>query len=353
MCFDEGILMAYVEGEMTPHEQQRVAEHLNSCPRCRRTVAELRTLTELVDRGLTAYSAGVAAVKPDQQAAWVDLYKHLAQAKPSWFQRPWVSIMAMAAAVCLIFGIGFGLQKMDTTHNTPPLIADEAGEADLPLGSSTAPSAPTGNSCEGDSKETKIAASVSPDITAGAVTSPSETHEVSADDSAATSVRIGTPTTPDTTLKQATRGSDGHTVKMNVLTLPALTIYAASSGKFVKDGEGVRLLTDKELEQVISWLASARQETPSDEPPPTEELRIDLNNGGQISIGLPENQTVLVAGLHGPGTVRLISPELATFLTLFACDSHVVNTDELDTQPTPQVLASDAQDTLSPEKPLN
>lgn len=70
MCFDEGTLCAYLDGEMPIEDAHRITAHLAECPHCRQVVARLQANKTLVN-GLLDGSMAAAGARPDDLlSAW-------------------------------------------------------------------------------------------------------------------------------------------------------------------------------------------------------------------------------------------------------------------------------------------
>lgn len=92
---DEGTLHAYLDGELTPVEQEKVDTHLKGCPACQARLAEERALIERASRLLGAAAPPERGVPPFQE---------LRQPQLVWrLRRP----LAWAATVVLAIGLGW------------------------------------------------------------------------------------------------------------------------------------------------------------------------------------------------------------------------------------------------------
>lgn len=323
MCHNRGTLMAYVDGELPPADALEVADHLRACSRCREEEAELRALAGMVDRHLAAYAAALNADGFDVLAAWERMRARVHQApRPHWFHRPWISIVAMAAVICLVFGIGTGLRQFGPGHRLPPLASSESAPDQGVAGPrmETAPAETTDargkldhpeSEVPGQRQEFYLMAEESPRAADSQVSAPAP-RGVQREAVPEASAKALSPPEGVRQPARAGNGQDGDMVR--AFSVPVLTRDLVLGAKFGKDEEGVRPITLEEIDQVVQWLTTARRESYSEEPPPLEELRIDLKDGRQIAIGAPRGETVLVSGLYGPGCLRLTSPELVAFL---------------------------------------
>ncbi|MDA8234641.1 MAG: zf-HC2 domain-containing protein [Clostridia bacterium] len=56
MCYDEGMLLAYLDGEVEPKEEEAIKGHLVTCPKCRQTLAELKQNRAFTNDRLALYA---------------------------------------------------------------------------------------------------------------------------------------------------------------------------------------------------------------------------------------------------------------------------------------------------------
>ncbi|HET7249292.1 MAG TPA: anti-sigma factor, partial [Gemmatimonadales bacterium] len=92
---DEGTLHAYLDGELTPVERERVDTHLKGCPACQARLAEERAIIERSSRLLGMASPPERAIPPLGQ---------LRQPRLTWrLRRP----LAWAATLILAVGLGW------------------------------------------------------------------------------------------------------------------------------------------------------------------------------------------------------------------------------------------------------
>lgn len=64
MCFDEGTLQAYLDGEVTKDEKQHMENHLAGCSRCQALLKELADNSAFVDLHLTTYKKHLDRLEP-------------------------------------------------------------------------------------------------------------------------------------------------------------------------------------------------------------------------------------------------------------------------------------------------
>ncbi|KLU58649.1 hypothetical protein CEB3_c46650 [Peptococcaceae bacterium CEB3] len=111
MCYDQGTLTAYLDGELTNPARQEVEEHVKSCPSCRGRIEQLTRDRNFASAKTEAY---LDAVTVDTDAAWVELDQGLFP-NPSNFRREkgvifmltkYRKVVAAGAAVAVL---GFGL----------------------------------------------------------------------------------------------------------------------------------------------------------------------------------------------------------------------------------------------------
>jgi len=325
--------MAYVDGELPAAEATAVTDHLRTCSRCSEEEAELRALAGAVDRQLAAYAEVLTADGVDVSAAWTRLQARLrATPRPHWFHQPWISIVAMAAVVCLVFGIGTGLRQFGSVPQLPPLASslpvyeqktaaphEEVQPEETDARERLAPLAENESSGRREAAFNLMAepsaSTADSDLMLAAV------PEIRAADDAATSDPAPDPALASPSGRSARAGHSQGGGSVHALSTPVLTPDLVSGAKFGKDAEGIRPLPPEEIDRIIVWRTTAPFEPSAEEQPPPDGLRIDLKDGRQIAVGSPRAETVLVSGLYGPGCIRLTSPELAAFLA--ALDGEV------------------------------
>ncbi len=109
---DEGTLHAYLDGELTPVERERVDTHLKGCPACQARLAEERALIERASRLL-----GMAA--PPERAQ-----PPLHQLRPPRFDWRLRRPLAWAATVILAVGVGWFANAMVQKRAAPQRAAE-------------------------------------------------------------------------------------------------------------------------------------------------------------------------------------------------------------------------------------
>ena len=92
----KGLMMGYLDNELTEQEKKMFTEHLDQCPDCKKELAEFKELKQLADE--------VALTEPTDelwQQYWKNIYNR--------FERTlgWI-LMSVAAIILLIYG-GFKL----------------------------------------------------------------------------------------------------------------------------------------------------------------------------------------------------------------------------------------------------
>ncbi|MHB8172358.1 MAG: anti-sigma factor family protein [Thermincolia bacterium] len=60
MCYDEGVLLAYLDGEVESNEGKVIKGHLATCPKCRQTLAELDQNRAFTNNRLALYIRAVS-----------------------------------------------------------------------------------------------------------------------------------------------------------------------------------------------------------------------------------------------------------------------------------------------------
>lgn len=102
MCYDEGQLMAYVDGEASPSERERIAAHVSACEECAAAVSRLEA-----DR-----AASASALESLEPAATVVSLPAAASASrrsvPPRRRIGWGQIAAAAAVVLVVGSLAFG-----------------------------------------------------------------------------------------------------------------------------------------------------------------------------------------------------------------------------------------------------
>jgi len=106
---DEGLLHAYLDGELTPVERARVDEHLAGCLACRTRLDEER---QLIERASTLLGLATPSDRPSPPLS------ALARPRPRRF---WHVRMPLAWAATVILAIGLGWKLADTNWGTPPI----------------------------------------------------------------------------------------------------------------------------------------------------------------------------------------------------------------------------------------
>jgi hypothetical protein len=69
MCYEKGVLQAYLDGELTEPAMERVREHAAECGRCNAILQELRENAAFVDMSVGAYMETISP-GPDTRDAW-------------------------------------------------------------------------------------------------------------------------------------------------------------------------------------------------------------------------------------------------------------------------------------------
>lgn len=106
-CFDEGRLLAYLDGQLSPRESREVGAHLAACPRCREVLAGLAAAREEVGRLLSPYHSAALNLPVPRPPAWPRAAyagaPKTGKGVVSWMRRysKWI---AAAAAVAIFFG---------------------------------------------------------------------------------------------------------------------------------------------------------------------------------------------------------------------------------------------------------
>lgn len=122
---DDGTLHAYLDGELSPVERERLDRHLADCAACRARLDEERALIERAD-------ALLALAAPPERAA--PPLSELRKPRPMWVVR---YPLAWAATIVLAFGVGWYLHGLPSPEAEPAVAlvprapAITAGRADV------------------------------------------------------------------------------------------------------------------------------------------------------------------------------------------------------------------------------
>lgn len=100
---DEGLLEAYLDGELEEQERRRIEQHLESCIECRELLVEVTTLSRRVSALLAELEPG-----PVDPPPWGELEERAAVPETLGKTRPWLRPgLAWAASLLLAFSIGW------------------------------------------------------------------------------------------------------------------------------------------------------------------------------------------------------------------------------------------------------
>lgn len=127
---DEGLLHAYLDGELTPVERARVDEHLAACPACRTRRDEEQALIERAAK-LLGLATPSDRLSPPLSA--------LARPRPWWHIRLPV---AWAATVILAIGLGWTLATQVSPRRAPETLGGPIGLRQAPQEQQQTPAAP-------------------------------------------------------------------------------------------------------------------------------------------------------------------------------------------------------------------
>lgn len=112
MCYSEGALQAFLDGEMEESERRQVEEHLRSCEACRQLLARLSKGQDLVDRTVGTYLANQHLTAAQVEMGWNRLQDKLRPAKrESWYvmaRKHRLALAGIAAVLTLAIGLSFG-----------------------------------------------------------------------------------------------------------------------------------------------------------------------------------------------------------------------------------------------------
>jgi hypothetical protein len=137
---DEGTIHAWLDGELSADEAEKIAAHANECRECGALVAEARGLIAASTRILTALDDVPAGVVPSGSSV---PEKPVAAGGPA-FRRPWYSRTDLRAAAALLFVAGASLVavragRKSESANGVAMIATSAARSESPLQDSGVP----------------------------------------------------------------------------------------------------------------------------------------------------------------------------------------------------------------------
>jgi len=97
MCFDEGILQSYLDGEIDESLKEQIKKHLDTCEKCSAKLNELKNLNSFLDNALKTSSI-------DLNEAWENLNKKINKKERGVFNmfRKYKKYIAAAAAAAVI-----------------------------------------------------------------------------------------------------------------------------------------------------------------------------------------------------------------------------------------------------------
>lgn len=107
MCYEEDILSAYVDGELSSEREVQVKEHLASCGRCRRIVDTYRMLGEFLSQSEETLEPSFAR---SQERVWERIQARVGAEdrrapEPFWKKRIQIPVPLVAAAGFLFLGL--------------------------------------------------------------------------------------------------------------------------------------------------------------------------------------------------------------------------------------------------------
>ena len=117
VCYDEGILEAYLDQELADNISKNIEEHLKLCPECRSLLAQLAEERTFSDSQTGAY---FAALQGDQAKAWSSLEEFLPQEKNKEQTRGVIYMASKyrkavaAGAAILVIGVGLTFAPVRT-----------------------------------------------------------------------------------------------------------------------------------------------------------------------------------------------------------------------------------------------
>jgi len=141
MCYSEGTLQAFLDGEMDRSQRREVEEHLKSCPECAELLERLRAAERFSGRVLGTYLEDSRQDAQESGEAWDRLQARLRPfRREAWFKvalRYRAVTVGVAAVLVLAIGLSFGpvraaagrflsifrVTRFETIAVTPDLIA--------------------------------------------------------------------------------------------------------------------------------------------------------------------------------------------------------------------------------------
>ncbi|MGE5579449.1 MAG: anti-sigma factor family protein [Bacillota bacterium] len=112
MCYSQGTLQAFLDGEMNRSQRGEVEEHLRSCPECAKLLESLRAAERLAGRGLDSHLEDSRLDVWESEEAWDRLQTRLRPfRREAWFEvalRYRAVTVGVAAVLVLAIGLSFG-----------------------------------------------------------------------------------------------------------------------------------------------------------------------------------------------------------------------------------------------------
>ncbi|HEY6808378.1 MAG TPA: zf-HC2 domain-containing protein [Gemmatimonadales bacterium] len=226
---DDGTLHAYLDGELSPVERERLERHLADCAACRARRDEERALIERADALLAR------AAPPDRAAPPLS---ELRRPRPAWVLR---FPLAWAAMLVLAFGVGWYLRggpSPDTLGPAAPLTLVPG--ADSARRDVAAPASQTRNARRADRAEARVTTGALQDSFSGAAAEAPAPRVLAPQNQAALRGAAPAPVPPTrVTLRQAARAPlfDAR----NAPTSTTWPVIAAGPAREVLGGEPAQI----------------------------------------------------------------------------------------------------------------
>lgn len=99
MCYDSGILQAYLDLEVRDSDREEISEHLANCASCREKMQQLIETQQFTDELLLPYFSSLPSQNQDE--AWAHLQKALGKRKGVLYMLKKYRVASVAAAVVL------------------------------------------------------------------------------------------------------------------------------------------------------------------------------------------------------------------------------------------------------------
>lgn len=131
MCYNEGQLQAYLDGELSAREMEHIREHITACEGCRRILHELESNAAFVETSIGAYINAITA-PGDTAAAWERFRDRKARGRwerlAAFGAGKGFKFAAVAASFILIFIVATSMLRTPTLKEQRSLTAGKPAE---------------------------------------------------------------------------------------------------------------------------------------------------------------------------------------------------------------------------------